>query len=55
MIQPSTIIHNNYIDIITYYPLGSSYPKTGSCYASTFIKMQYNYNKDIVFYKVLTP
>lgn len=55
MVKVRDVIHNYYIDIIRYYPLGSSYPKIAACYAITFMKMQYNHKKDVVFYKGRTP
>lgn len=51
MVKVRDIIHNYYIDIIRRYPLGSSYPKIAACYASTFMKMQYDNKKGVVFYK----
>ena len=54
MVKAREVIHNYYIDIIKFYPLGSSYPKIGSCYALTFVRMQYSQNKDLVFYNVTT-
>lgn len=55
MVKVRDVIHNYYIDIIRYYPLGSSYPKIAACDAVTFMKMQYDYKKDVVFYKGRTP
>ena len=55
MVKVRDIIHNYYIDIIRYYPLGSSYPKIAACYAVTFMKMQYDHKRDVIFYKGRTP